>query len=1489
MIKRLICILCTLALLAMPAYASEEKSEIKVNETFENYALNAFIEPSVMKVQGTDARVIFGRNQDKALYCKIQNSSFNVSIPCTSDSDEMVYSFDMKISGERIFGDIMKQSGVSFLKLDREGKVKLSNSLHAGGYGGGTWHRYTVSIDYRIKKYSVWIDGTPVILRGLLNSNMQKAEALNFSFISESGEKFTEIFLDNIRVYSGSRILKENEFPTKEKNSEVLEFTETPYTEPEDTDYINSFGKTGLNASFAPTKLVEWKALNDGDTEMLHFVQNTLEGTYADITPDTKIEGNFVYQTDVYPVSMENGNIILCRAIAEGGYRNGYNNLLYINKNGVLVSNGTTITDMPFNKWTTVAVAVDINTGEGDFYINGNLVKKDVTLHKSLGEVVMPASFRVGFETAYASCSNEYYVNAIKVYSGNKIKEFDNGDIIPDVSDGFNFNFAGEKDIHAIDILGKDSVFATNCDYYFINGKKQKYTDFGAAAYEDENGIAMVPCELLENGLNINIECGGEKIKAGGKEIKVGSKECGNITLDAAPTIKNGVYFVPAASFTKEILGKYAYVDGRGFVIVSPVQRNYSNSKQATLTEEESDIISRFILFDRPSGKQLYDAVIKHSDNMHPRMFIRKDEIPALRARIDSDKDMKKALRKLITDCEEILNSPLVAYEFVDNEGPSLHGKFREIRDRAFDLSVAFYATGDEKYLQRLWEECENVLSWEHWNLPEDGGGFLDSGMGVSGIALSYDVLYDWLSEEQREFFREKIQEKYLDYCVGVMEGTKMFKINDGRMRHSNWGAVCGASMFLIAMTFIDDLPEGDPLTEKCKFIAEGALRAMEYPMGTLYPDGAVGEGMQYWQFYVENLAWVLGACENMCGDDYGFLNSKGFYESIRYGMNVQTINGAFDFNATTPGIKIELMRELFKIAEFYGDNASMKALKDYLDVLGTDLGALGILYYKPPKEEIKDEVALDNIFEGEGVITMRSSYLDSAASYVGILGGQNVTDTQFDKGSFILELGGSRWITDMGDERKDVAGGYYHGDGFSLYKRRTEGHNCLVVNPYSKQVVDELIASGNITGYTYETYDSGYTGQTVGYSAKIKRFESKPKGAVTVLDLKDIYGTAVEKYDRGYYLSDDRHTFTLRDEAVFTKDKNDIYWFLYVKDSEVKIIDKNNLLIEKDGKVLRVEIITDVPGYNLEVLAADPVDKNMIRKADGSGVNEYNRDYYKKIQLSGKCGKSLTVSARFYLEDGNTYGNFTPQPIAQWQIPDGEISDEPKADMLYINGTKLDEFNPEKSEYSVNMFASATLPKVDVDAAEGCTAKVTQPQGVADDGVITVTNSVGRKRTYRIKFKYTEKIIENHLDVKSSLTLPDNIKMCEAVNIGATHVPEKNNFPQNTQDGDFVTRWTSDMSGAALTADLGEIKELSGFALAFFYGDERNYKYDLLISEDGYTYTRILKGATSSGKTSEYEWIGANVKARYIRYVGYGHAAGAWNNLSEFRACEYK
>ena len=47
--------------------------------------------------------------------------------------------------------------------------------------------------------------------------------------------------------------------------------------------------------------------------------------------------------------------------------------------------------------------------------------------------------------------------------------------------------------------------------------------------------------------------------------------------------------------------------------------------------------------------------------------------------------------------------------------------------------------------------------------------------------------------------------------------------------------------------------------------------------------------------------------------------------------------------------------------------------------------------------------------------------------------------------------------------------------------------------------------------------------------------------------------------------------------------------------------------------------------------------------------------------------------------------------------------------------------------------------------------------------------------------------------------------------------------------------------------------------------------------------YKRIYSGY-SAASSEDYEFIKAPVKARYVRYIGYGHKSGNWNSVSEMR-----
>ena len=100
--------------------------------------------------------------------------------------------------------------------------------------------------------------------------------------------------------------------------------------------------------------------------------------------------------------------------------------------------------------------------------------------------------------------------------------------------------------------------------------------------------------------------------------------------------------------------------------------------------------------------------------------------------------------------------------------------------------------------------------------------------------------------------------------------------------------------------------------------------------------------------------------------------------------------------------------------------------------------------------------------------------------------------------------------------------------------------------------------------------------------------------------------------------------------------------------------------------------------------------------------------------------------------------------------------------------------------------------------------------------------------------------------------------------------------------DRDFASRWASDMEGAHVVVDMGEIRSINGATFVFYDGNKRKYSFEIHVSEDNKNYTKVFAG-TSTGHSDVYETILFDANARYVKFVGFGHATGAWNNMIEF------
>jgi poly(beta-D-mannuronate) lyase len=96
-------------------------------------------------------------------------------------------------------------------------------------------------------------------------------------------------------------------------------------------------------------------------------------------------------------------------------------------------------------------------------------------------------------------------------------------------------------------------------------------------------------------------------------------------------------------------------------------------------------------------------------------------------------------------------------------------------------------------------------------------------------------------------------------------------------------------------------------------------------------------------------------------------------------------------------------------------------------------------------------------------------------------------------------------------------------------------------------------------------------------------------------------------------------------------------------------------------------------------------------------------------------------------------------------------------------------------------------------------------------------------------------------------------------------------------------SRWESNTQGSEITIDLGYRHLVKEVGTAWFEGNQVSTTFDVQISEDGSTYTRVLAGQVSSGETTLFERFEIqDIVARFVRIIGMGNSIDDRTSLLE-------
>ncbi len=804
-----------------------------------------------------------------------------------------------------------------------------------------------------------------------------------------------------------------------------------------------------------------------------------------------------------------------------------------------------------------------------------------------------------------------------------------------------------------------------------------------------------------------------------------------------------------------------------------------------------------------------------------------------------SDENMENWLANVIRTADNLLTQPVVVYAKPD--GLRLD---TSASSHIVTLSFAYRLTGEGKYLNRAWAELNNVSSsaYPDWS-PEH---FLDTAMTTYGVAVGYDLLYEQLTEAQREQIRTAIVNKGLMKAKPIYSNAQG-QLNGWALDKNNWNFVCNAGMIAGAVA-VAHRPERQAISGE---ILHGAFKSLQYGLRQYAPDGASLEGPAYWEYGTSYLVYLLAILQNAFGQDFGFSEYEGIKETPDYPLYITGTEGAFNYadndQIFIPGRLLLWFAKRFNEPGYawYHQFSNAKADK---------AGLYDMLWYDPSLYNGSEPNNIDYYFSRQQAMTMRSSWNDPNALFAGFKGGINGTPHgDLDIGTFVLDALGVRWAIDLGKEDYNLPGYWDRAAGsarWTYYRKKPEGQNTIVINPSHK-----------------------LQQATPALSPIIAREENGIAGAYAIADMTEAYESEVLLARRGLSLQNYRREFIVQDE-ITARSASELYWFMHT-DSEIEVqSDGRTAILHKDGKRLWVQLLTPQGEFSVMNAAPLPASPNPNGQNGNAGI--------KKLTVHLQNTVDATIAIRMVpLLPGQSLPQDTPAvvPLGQWSVQEHALA---TLQSIEVDGQPLGSFDERRFVYHYEMEYGEPIPQITaVPANSDHMASVNQ----IADGVyrIEVTDPSGsvQSNEYFIQFTIKETINGAPSTLLPLEELPNAENRLAIQSVKASG--HDGNLPENVLDDSFATRW-SDEGTSWLLLDLGEDMLLQQAAIAWFNGNKRSTFFDIEVSRDGYNWEWVYNGK-SSGITTELETYPLREsEGRYVRIKAYGNTANAWNSITKLQ-----
>jgi hypothetical protein len=264
----------------------------------------------------------------------------------------------------------------------------------------------------------------------------------------------------------------------------------------------------------------------------------------------------------------------------------------------------------------------------------------------------------------------------------------------------------------------------------------------------------------------------------------------------------------------------------------------------------------------------------------HPRLYIGSREFARIRAEI-SIPFLKRALA--LTESEAAIFVKSGAFEYPTNTHNEHLLRARYLQKRVFTLMIIWLRTKQNIYRNAIIAHLIEMEKWEFWSWKAwragekapDATWDLSYGENASTLAVIYDVLYDSLSQDEKDLILRIVKKwvvpSFIKHTDPESEAWwfKSYK--------SNWLAVCAGGGGLIALAMAEELPEAKIMLERANV---GLTNFMNSLVST---GGGWPEGVAYWNYGMRYAFMFLISYENATQLKHPSFNLPETIETLRF------------------------------------------------------------------------------------------------------------------------------------------------------------------------------------------------------------------------------------------------------------------------------------------------------------------------------------------------------------------------------------------------------------------------------------------------------------------------------------------------------------------------------------------------------------------------------------------------------------------------------